>query len=116
MAKVLISEEKNAEMMLSSLKKLEVNDIDLDGVNAILRNKPDPHKMNRWIMKDDDKIRLQIKLDKLFGIDNYVITFVPRLSVNHQTINGVDTRALEEKMKTADWFYNSESSDKLKEE
>jgi hypothetical protein len=116
MAKALTSEEKNAQTMLSSLQKLEIHDIDLDGMKAVLRNKPDPYSMSRWTMIDENKIKLQVKFDKSFSIDHYVATFVPKLPVDHAIINGVDTKALEERMESADWYYASESSSQLEKE
>lgn len=116
MAKALNLEEKNAEKMHASLQLLGIHDIDIEGLKVVLRNKPDPYKMDRWIMKDDNKIKLQIKFDKSFAIDHFVATFVPKLPVSHTIIKGVDTKALEEKMKGADWYYASESPEQLDRE
>lgn len=105
MAKSLNKEDINAERMQGSLLQLGINDIDVEGLKAVIRNKPDPYQMGRWIMKDENKIKLEIKFDKSFGLDHYVAKFVPTLSIQHAIINRVDTKSLEERMKSADWFY-----------
>jgi hypothetical protein len=117
MAKTLSPEERNAERMHASLQQLGIHDINVDGLKAVLRNKPDPYSMGRWTMVDENKVKLQVKFDKAFSIDSYVATLVPKLPVNHAIINGVDTKALEERMKNADWYFtNSESAGQLESE
>lgn len=115
MAKALTLQERNAENLRASLARLGVHDLDTVGAKALLR-KPDPYTMGKWIMVDENKIKLQVQLNRSFGIDHFVMSFVPKLPVDHTTINGVDTAALEERMKSADWYYVSESASQLEKE
>lgn len=113
----LTNDDIHAKKIQALLQQFGINDTDVNVLKAVLSNKPEPFKMDRWIMHDDIKVKLRIWFDKLFDLDRFVMTFVPKLKPNHAVINGVDTKSLEERMKDTDWYYaNAESPEQVAQE
>lgn len=117
MAKESNPEEKNVATMKASLKQLGITDTNAEVLVNSLKMKPNPYSMTGWVLKDENKIKLDIKFTDTFSIDYFIGTFVPRVPIDHKTVGGIDTMALEEKMKNADWYYAySESPQQLENE
>jgi hypothetical protein len=108
--------ELNADVLVHTLGKMGAGDVEADRLERMMQKDNAAFSIGLMQMMGDDKIKLQFQFgkteDEWYSLSGYRATLLAKMPIEHTVIEGVDVRALEEKMQKADWYYASAESDK----
>ena len=107
--------EGQVEKLESDLKRIGIDGIPGYRIKAWLNTGEEAFRLGKYLERDDTKVKVVVKFQKQedeYAIESYRATFIPRIEVKHSIINGVDTAELDNRMKSAGWFYFNEAETK----